>query len=68
MFLITISIPKVLIKSPTNELKRITYPDNKPPTITIRTSVMRSAFPISIFEYFLTISAMISVPPELEST
>ena len=63
---ITKSIPKVLIISPIKELIRIIKPDNNPPTIIIIKSVIRSALPIFISEYFFTISAIISVPPELE--
>ena len=61
-------MPKVLISNPTNELASIIYPDNNPPTITIKKSVIKRALPMFICEYFYTISAIISVPPELDFT
>ena len=50
------------------ELASIVSPDKRPPTITISTSVRRSARPMWMGKNFFTIRATMSVPPELELT
>ena len=61
-------MPSVFTRSPIKELSAIVQPETIPPMITIRISVSSRAFPILISENFLMISAIISVPPELELT
>lgn len=56
------------MRSPIKEASAIKIPEMLPPTITIRISLTSRAFPILRLENFFIISAIISVPPALEST
>ena len=59
-----LSIRKVFINRPSSEYNPAEIPLMKKLDTTMIMSVTRSALPISMDEYFLSISAMISVPPE----
>ena len=61
-------MPNTLIKNPRMDAMIIVDSDHIHPKTTIITSVKNKHRPICNEEYFCTINAMVSVPPELDLT